>query len=253
MPAFNDFKYTDNATLLEYEANPAMGWADVLGGTSPLQPWPRDNSGLVNIHYCWPDLETKSKLENAIQGGWEMWHGRLGNGGPGSCHSLGGFSEYKHSGSMVFCWLDDEREEWNPNVPSGTLVITIDPHIQFGGYATIGYNPEEWDSRPHRHQMRLSWADWHMKVPGLQHWLTAHEIGHVLALTHEHQRGDRFHYVHFDCKNLVGYAEAEKLVPSHPTMTMDKLCNSPIYSQLEPWKSLGLAPHDYSTQEYYDL
>jgi hypothetical protein len=46
MPAFNDFKYTDNATLLEevvaqYEANPAMGWADVLGGTSPLKPWTR--------------------------------------------------------------------------------------------------------------------------------------------------------------------------------------------------------------------
>jgi len=108
MPAFNDFKYTDNATLLEevvaqYEANPAMGWADVLGGTSPLQPWPRGNSGLVNIQYCWPDLETKSKLENAIQGSWEMWHGRLGNGGHESGHSLGGFSEYKHGGSMVFC------------------------------------------------------------------------------------------------------------------------------------------------------
>jgi len=66
-----------------------------------------------------------------------------------------------------------------------------------------------------------------------------------------HEAG--FHYVHFDCKNLVGYAEAEKPVPSYPTMTMDKLCNSPIYSQLEPWKSLGFAPHDYLTQEYYDL
>jgi len=79
----------------------------------------------------------------------------------------------------------------NPNVPNDTLVITVDPHKQFGGYATIGYNPEEWDSRPHRHQMRLSWADWHMKVSALQHWLAAHEIGHVLGLTHEYQRADR--------------------------------------------------------------
>lgn len=62
-----------------------------------------------------------------------------------------------------------------------------------------------------------------------------------------------WHYVHFDCKNLAGYAEAAKLIPSHPTMTMDKLCRSPIYSQMEPWKSLGFAPHDYSTEEYYDM
>ena len=34
---------------------------------------------------------------------------------------------------------------------------------------------------------------------------------------------------------------------------MDKLCNSPIYSRLEPWNSLGFAPHDYSTQECIDL
>lgn len=119
MPAFNDFKYAENATLLEeivaqYGSNPDMGWADVLGGTSPLQPWPKDNSGLVNIQYCWPDLETKSKLEKAIQGGWEMWHTRLGNGGPGSGHRIGGFSEYKHNGNMVFCWLDDENEECKP-------------------------------------------------------------------------------------------------------------------------------------------
>jgi hypothetical protein len=77
MSAFNDFKYNDNATFLEEavaqcEADPAMGWADVLGSTSPLQPWPLNNSGLVNIQYCWPDLETKLKLENAIQGGWAM-------------------------------------------------------------------------------------------------------------------------------------------------------------------------------------
>lgn len=64
----------------------------------------------MNVEYCCSDPSTKAKLEIAIQGGWEMWHGRLSNGGPGSSHSLVGFSETKHDGSMVF-WLDFEQEE----------------------------------------------------------------------------------------------------------------------------------------------
>ncbi|KAF1926112.1 uncharacterized protein M421DRAFT_7334 [Didymella exigua CBS 183.55] len=148
--AFNDFKYADNATLLketiaQYEANPAMGWAHLLGGTSPLKPWPKDESGLVNIRYCWPNLDTKAKLGN-------------------------------------------------PKVPSGTLVIQIDETRTVEGYATIEYNPEEWDNRSHRNQIRLGWAQWHADYPPMQHWLAAHEIGHLLSLTHEHQRADREHY-----------------------------------------------------------
>jgi hypothetical protein len=36
----------------------------------------------------------------------------LGDGGPGSGYRIGGFSEYKHNGNMVFCRLDEEREEF---------------------------------------------------------------------------------------------------------------------------------------------
>lgn len=116
VPAFNDFKYTDNTTLLEevvaqYESNPATGWAHLLGGTSPLEPWPKDHTGLVNIKYCWPNLETKAKLGTAIEGGWEMWRVRLGNGGPESGHRLGGVSEYTHNGETVFCWLDEDQQQ----------------------------------------------------------------------------------------------------------------------------------------------
>lgn len=116
MPHFNNFKYADNATLLkevvaQYDANPAMGWAHVLGGTSPLKPWPKDDNGLVNIKYCWPNLETKAKLGPAIQGGWEMWHVPLGNGGPGSGHRVGGFSEYINGDETVFCWPDEYQQQ----------------------------------------------------------------------------------------------------------------------------------------------
>lgn len=117
IPPLNDFKYTDNATLLEevvaqYDAvgDPATGWAHVLAGTSPMKRWPKDENGLVNIKYCWPDLETKAKLGPAIEVGWVRWQTLLGNGGPGEGHRVGGFSEYAHNEETVFCWLDEDRQ-----------------------------------------------------------------------------------------------------------------------------------------------
>lgn len=114
IPPFNDFQYADNATFLEevvaqHEANPAMGWAHVLSGTSPLKPWPKNDKGLVNIQYCWPNLDTKAKLEDTIQGGWEMWHTLLGNAGSGEGHRIGGLSEYMEGPESVFCWLDEDQ------------------------------------------------------------------------------------------------------------------------------------------------
>ncbi len=114
VPPFNDFIYSDNVTLLEqaiaqYDSNPAMGWAHVLGGTSPLTPCPKDESGLVNIQYCWPDQDIKRMLEAAIRGGWDMWHKLLGSGGAEQGHHLEGFSEYTDGQEPVLCWLDKDR------------------------------------------------------------------------------------------------------------------------------------------------
>lgn len=75
-------------------------------------------------------------------------------------------------------------------------------------------------------------------------------FGCFRSSTHS-QAGD--HYVHFECKNLAGYSEAEEIARHHPTMTVEKVCNSPIYSMMEPWKQLGFAPHDFATVPYYDM
>lgn len=36
-------------------------------------------------------------------------------------------------------------------------------------------------------------------------------------------------------------------------MTIEKLCQSPIYSFLSPWNQLNFVPHEYSTESYYDF
>ena len=60
----------------------------------------------------------------------------------------------------------------------------------WGGFAMMGYNPEEWDNRPHRNQLRMGWGDMFADYPPFQHWIAAHETGHFLGLTQEHQRPD---------------------------------------------------------------
>jgi hypothetical protein len=61
------------------------------------------------------------------------------------------------------------------------------------------------------------------------------------------------HYVHFECKNLANYDRAVVLAKSHPTLTIEQLCVSPLYSRLSPWNELPFVPFDYSTIPFYEL
>ena len=148
VPPFNDMRYADNTTLLQdtvdqYNANPALGWAHVLGGETPLERWPANDQGIVIINYCFINEDARTKLEPYMAQGWEAWRSKLGNAGPGHGHRLGGFSVYNKDGATPFCLNDNGS--WNDKVPAGTLAVgfMLDPR-DFGGEAVMGHRPSEW-------------------------------------------------------------------------------------------------------------
>ncbi|KAF1849685.1 uncharacterized protein K460DRAFT_349848 [Cucurbitaria berberidis CBS 394.84] len=255
MPPFNDMRYADNATLLQvtldqYEANPTLGWAHVFDGESPLERWPANENGIVIINYCFLNQNVKDKLEGFMVKGWEAWRSKLGNAGPGYHHRLGGFSVYNKDGVTPFCFETNGR--WNEKVPVGTLVVglMLDPQDS-GGEAVMGHRPSQWDARPDRHVLRIGSPE---GLPSdLLTWVAIHEMGHVLGLTHEHQRKDRDKYVHFECANLLGYAEAKTLAERSGQISITKLCTSALYGRFEPWKSLAFRAYDYATEEFWEM
>jgi hypothetical protein len=147
-PPFNDFRYVDNATLLnnaiaQYNSNPEGGWLSVLHPDSPIKPWPKNDLGISIIKFCFSDQNTKNKVGPILAEAWNRWYVALGNAGSGKNHRMGGFQETQENGASVFYFTDPAKMNRNPKVSGDTLQVDINEG-NTGGIAVMGYRPAEW-------------------------------------------------------------------------------------------------------------
>jgi hypothetical protein len=67
---------------------------------------------------------------------------------------------------------------------------------------------------------------------------------HVLDTTNHMSPGDS--YVKFQCENLYGYDAVIAELPKYPGLSIEELCNSPVRSYDDPWRSFGFHATEYS-------
>jgi hypothetical protein len=149
MPPFNDFRYLDNATLLQeaiakHQSNPKLGWVHVVGSESPVKPWPKSQYGRTVIPFCYGDQLTRDRLDSMRYEAWSRWYHAIRTAGPGTGHHLAGFQETEDSGgNSIYCFTDSENTLWNPRLPADALIIDITVD-SYDTYAILGYQPREW-------------------------------------------------------------------------------------------------------------
>ncbi|KAF2134724.1 hypothetical protein P153DRAFT_392045 [Dothidotthia symphoricarpi CBS 119687] len=239
-PPLNDFRLFNDTSLLPQILaehgidmnNPEQGSAEVVSNTiSPHERWHAgmdpSTPEVTVIHWCYysqVEINAIGLMGNHVAKAWERWHQKIGQASAESGHTL----EFRLWKKM--CTLDPApggiHRTWRLEVPKRTVVVRLARELDGGAQSTTGYIPEAWNNREGRHKLEISPSLFYSPPEFIQSIL-AHELGHIFGLWHEHQREDRDRYVHFECKNLNGYAEvAQRISDQKPSFTMAEMCES---------------------------
>ncbi|KAF1964279.1 hypothetical protein BU23DRAFT_604891 [Bimuria novae-zelandiae CBS 107.79] len=192
------------------------------------QTWPiLDGSGGRNVvRYCYADAVSKAKLQQDFEAAIQIWMTALGGAASSTAEHNLVFAEVSgQGGEEKFCsaWyqrLDQDRYTliWDASSDHSAVIGYIPPAQLVGGKL----------DPPNRHHMHLSTLSGAHKIHKY-----AHELGHVLALVHEHQRPDRDQHVIYRCHKVRGFSDAFQKARYDPKNDLkladweieNKLCN----------------------------
>ncbi|KAI4670881.1 uncharacterized protein J4E88_009633 [Alternaria novae-zelandiae] len=156
------------------------------------------------VAYCFYSETDRARLLERVEAAVALWKAALGGErGRDNGHDLQFNEWYDYKASKHHLCYDpnpENKQQWNPSLPTTTLVISLSEKMTNGAYATMGAGSAADRGKPWK--LRLSIG------PETAALVVAHEIGHVLGMGHEHQRTDRDKHVEFDCKKLKGYSDA---------------------------------------------
>ncbi|KAH6625703.1 hypothetical protein C7974DRAFT_414198 [Boeremia exigua] len=200
------------------------------------QPWPqlvRNGQQLRVIRYCYAtklyrDYLHCSKFNPALK----LWADKLGHPASAQSGHAVAWEEANDGGApgkrkRRYCYSTYEHGKggtWNKNVPIDTLAIFLDPTFD-GARATTGYDAASTDEG--RHQMVLGVDSDPVEI--------AHELGHVLGMSHEHIRSDRDAHVLYTCTSVLGYADALSRAMATESLSAEaahqRLCDDRAFAQ----------------------
>jgi len=135
------------------------------------------------VAYCFYSETDRARLLERVEAAVALWKAALGGErGRDNGHDLQFNEWYDYKASKHHLCYDpnpENKQQWNPSLPSTTLVISLSKKVTNGAYATMGAGRAADKGKPWK--LRLSIG------PDTTALVVAHEIGHVLGMSHTNE------------------------------------------------------------------